>query len=132
ILANAREVVCANPRAWDALLRTSTEVALRFTDRDVVANLGRCATVEMGGASGRAAGGVADHAQLLTIGIASRRVAVVEDHRQVAVGHRDGVRALIEIACVEGSALIEEVAKRAKRRGAADLLRSEERRVGQG
>ena len=47
---------------------------------------------------GRAAGRAAVHAELLAVGVARGRVAVVEDDLEVAVGKHDGVGSLVEVA----------------------------------
>ena len=90
---DAREVVHADVRPRNAFLRTAAQVAEWLAGRDVVADEDR---LRPGGAT------IGGHdRELLGVGIVRRRVAVVEDHHDVAVGPHDGIGALVEVAGAE-------------------------------
>jgi hypothetical protein len=109
-----RIVVRADVRAGDALLRAATEVALRFADEEVVADLDRRRAVEVGRSGDRVAGRVTMHCELLSVRVARGRVAVVERDLEVAVRQHDRVRALIEVAVICACGRAEEVAEAAE------------------
>src|SRR5207302_4977759 len=88
-----REVVRADVRAWDALLWPAPEITLRLAHEDIVADLARRAAVEVRRPGRGASGRVAEDAEVLRVGVVGRRVAVVEDHFEVAIGQHLRIRA---------------------------------------
>src|SRR5882724_9416430 len=89
-----RKIISADERAWNALLRAASKVALRLTYHDVVPHLHRRIAVELRRAFGRATRWVADHSELLPVGIGGRRVAICKDDHEVSIRLRGWLRAL--------------------------------------
>ena len=98
VLSDPREVVGADESARDALFPAPPEVALRLTDDDVGTDLDGPAAVEVRAPGRRTSHWATVHSELLGVGIIGSGIPIVEGDLQVAVGQRDRVRSLVEVA----------------------------------
>src|SRR6266704_2462919 len=89
-----RKIISADERSWNAFLRAASKVALGLAYHDVVPHLPRGIAVELRRAFGRATRRVADHGELLPVGIVGRSVPVCEDDHEISVWLRCWLGAL--------------------------------------